>query len=408
MDRFHELYETLRTAKLRTAVTALSVAWGIFMLVVLLAAGAGIQNGAEHEFRDDATNSLWVYRGTTSIPFEGHKVGRFVKLTDEDYEAIQKNIDGVERITGRYYIQGQFTVSYKGKLSSFDVRACHPDHRFIENTEVIDGRFLNDIDLSERRKVAVIGPVAIERLFKGNDPLGEWINVNGTMYRVVGVFDDDGGEEEQSKIYIPITTAQMVYGGASQIHQIMFTIPEDADVEKSEAIAQETTRLLAGRHHFSPKDKRAVRVRNTVEEFQRIVALFERIRTFIWIVGIGTIVAGIVGVSNIMLISVRERTKEIGIRKALGATPWTIVSQILLESLVVTGTAGYLGLIAGLGLIELVRKHVPPSDFFRDPEVNLVVVGGATVLLVFSGLLAGYFPARIASKVNPIVALRAE
>lgn len=408
MDRFHELYATLRTAKLRTFVTALSVAWGIFMLVVLLAAGAGIQNGAEHEFRDDATNSLWVYRGTTSIPFEGHKVGRFVKLTDEDYDAIQKNIDGVQHITGRFYIQGQFTVAYKGSISSFDVRACHPDHRFIENTEIIDGRFLNDIDLTERRKVAVIGPVAIERLFKGADPLGEWINVNGTMYRVVGVFDDDGGEEEQSKIYIPIATAQMVYGGASQIHQIMFTIPEDTDVEQSEAIVQETTRLLAGRHHFSPNDKRAVRVRNTVEEFQRIVALFERIRTFIWIVGIGTIIAGIVGVSNIMLISVRERTKEIGIRKALGATPWTIVSQILLESLIVTGTAGYLGLVAGLGLIELVRKNVPPSDFFRDPEVNLAVVAGATVLLVFSGLLAGYFPARIASKVSPIVALRAE
>ncbi len=408
IEHLYELAETLRTAKLRTMVTALSVAWGIFMLVILLGAGSGIQNGAEHEFRDDATNSLWVYRGTTSIPFEGHEIGRPVRIDDDDYEAMKREIDGVERITGRYYIQGQFTVSYRGTVSSFDVRACHPDHRFIENTAIIDGRFINPLDIAERRKVAVIGPVAVQRLFKGKSPLGEWVDVNGTMYRVVGVFDDDGGEEEQSKIYIPITTAQMVYGGARQIHQIMFTIGGDAGVERSEAIAQDTRKLLARRHHFAPHDKAAVRVRNNVQEFQRIVMLFTRIRVFIWIVGFGTIVAGIVGVSNIMLISVRERTREIGIRKAIGATPWAIVSQIMLESLVVTGTSGYAGLCAGVGLIELVRAHVPPSDYFRNPEVNLGVVGGATVLLVFAGLLAGYFPARLAAKVNPIVALRAE
>jgi putative ABC transport system permease protein len=408
IEHLYELAETLRTAKLRTMVTALSVAWGIFMLVILLGAGSGIQNGAEHEFRDDATNSLWVYRGTTSIPFEGHEIGRPVRIDDDDYEAMKREIDGVERITGRYYIQGQFTVSYRGTVSSFDVRACHPDHRFIENTAIIDGRFIDPLDISERRKVAVIGPVAVQRLFKGKSPIGEWVDVNGTMYRVVGVFDDDGGEEEQSKIYIPISTAQMVYGGGRQIHQIMFTIGGDAGVAESEAVAEDTRKLLARRHHFAPHDKAAVRVRNNVQEFQRIVMLFTRIRVFIWIVGFGTIVAGIVGVSNIMLISVRERTREIGIRKAIGATPWAIVSQIMLESLVVTGTSGYAGLCAGVGLIELVRTHVPPSDYFRNPEVNLGVVAGATVLLVFAGLLAGYFPARLAAKVNPIVALRAE
>jgi len=408
LDRLRELYETLRTAKLRTAVTALSVAWGIFMLVVLLGAGAGIQNGAEHQFRDDATNAIWVFRGTTSMPFEGHKIGRQVRLTDEDYDAIQRNIEGVTHITGRFYLQGQFTVSYGKVVTSFDVRATHPGHRFLENTEITDGRFINELDLKERRKVVVIGPTAVERLFHGMDPIGEWISVKGMMYRVVGVFKDSGGESEDSTIYIPISTAQMVYGGASQIHQIMFTIDESSSVEQSTAIAEETKRMLAGRHHFSPKDKRAIRMRNTIEDFQRVLGLFERIRVFIWIVGVGTIVAGIVGVSNIMLISVRERTKEIGIRKALGATPWAIISQIMLESLIVTGVSGYTGLIAGVGLLELVRKHMPPSEFFRDPEVNLGVALGALALLVFSGLLAGYFPARLAAKVNPIVALRAE
>src|SRR5436190_8453291 len=143
-DRWQELVETLRAAKLRTAVTALSVAWGIFMLVILLGAGAGIQNGAEHEFRDDATNSVWIYRGTTSLPFQGHKVGAAVRLTDEDYDAIQRNVDGVEHITGRFYIQGQFTVSYRGTVSSFDVRACHPGHLYIENTIITSGRFIDE------------------------------------------------------------------------------------------------------------------------------------------------------------------------------------------------------------------------------------------------------------------------
>lgn len=407
IDPLVELYETLRTSKLRTAITAFSVAWGIFMLVILLGAGSGIENGAEHEFRDDATNSLWVYRGTTSLPFEGHKIGRNVQLTDDDYDAIQRNVAGVEHITGRFYLSGQFTVSYKGTVSSFDVRSCHPGHQFIENTIITSGRFINDLDLRDHRKVAVIGPVAVDRLFHKANPIGEWIDVHGTMYRVVGVFDDVGGEEEQSKIYIPITTAQMAYGGASQIHQIMFTIG-DATVPESESAVLETKRLLAGRHHFDPADKRAIFVRNNVDDFQRIVALFARIRAFIWIVGLGTIVAGIVGVSNIMLISVRERTKEIGIRKALGATPLRIITQILMESFVVTGTAGYLGLVAGLGALELVRAEVPPSDFFRDPEASFGVVVSATLVLVVSSLLAGYFPARLAARVNPIVALRAD
>lgn len=408
MDRLYELLETLRAAKLRTAVTALSVAWGIFMLVILLGAGTGIERGAENGFKDDATNAIWIYRGTTSLPFEGQKIGRNVALDDEDFEALRRNVEGVEHITGRFYIQGQFTVSYEGTVSSFDVRSCHPGHLFLENTIITDGRFINELDIVQRRKVAVIGPAAVDRLFhEKRDPIGEWINVNGTMYRVVGVFRDDGGEEEEAKIYIPITTAQMAYGRPQQIHQIMFTIG-DATSERAQAIQDQSVRLIAGKHHFSPKDKRALRVRNGVESFERVVTLFARIRFFIWIIGAGTIVAGIVGVSNIMLISVRERTKEIGIKKALGATPWTILSQIVMEALIVTGVSGYLGLLAGLGVIELVKANVPPSDFFRDPEANFTVVVTATLVLVFAGLLAGYFPARLAAKVNPIVALRAE
>jgi putative ABC transport system permease protein len=407
VDQWREILDTLRMSKLRTAATALSVAWGIFMLVILLGAGRGIEKGVDHNFRDDAVNSIWIYEGVTSKPFAGYGLGRSIKLDTGDYEALLANIDEVEHSTGRFYLTGEFTVRHEDKVSSFEVRACHPGHRHIENTSITRGRFINEVDVSERRKVTVIGPEVVELLFGKRDPLGEWIEVSGTPYRVVGIFFDDGDDREQRKIYIPITTAQTAYGGGERLHQIMFTIGE-ADAEESRAIAASVQRILAARHHFAEDDKRAVRVRNNVEEYERIASLFTSIRIFIWIVGIGTILAGIVGVSNIMLIAVRERTREIGIRKALGATPSTIVRQIVVESLVITGVSGYLGLSAGLGALELIDRFVPPSDFFRHPEANFAVVVGATVLLIVSGVLAGYFPARLAARINPVEALRAE
>jgi putative ABC transport system permease protein len=412
LDRWQEILETIRAGKLRTAATALSVAWGIFMLVILLGAGKGIQNGAEHSFRDDAVNSLWLYSGQTSIPHAGYGRHRQIRFTDDDYDALLATIPEIESISGRFYLSGEFTVKYGDTVSSFDVRACHPGHQFLENTAITHGRFLNDADLAERRKVAVIGPRVIELLFASSargrkDPIGEWIDIRGTPYRVVGTYHDTGGDRELSKIYVPITTARTAFGGGDRIHQLMFTV-QATDSESSLRMADQTRRLLAARHDFSVDDDKALRIRNNLEMAEQMTNLFGRIRIFIWIVGVGTIVAGIVGVSNIMLIAVRERTREIGIRKALGATPSMIVRQIVLESLVITGVSGYVGLFAGLGALELFNLYVPPTDYLRNPEANLWVVAGATALLVVSGLLAGYFPARLAARVQPVEALRAE
>ncbi|MEZ4441014.1 MAG: ABC transporter permease [Polyangiaceae bacterium] len=406
-DRWVELAETLRTSKLRTAATALAVAWGIFMLVILLGAGRGIRNGVENNFDDDAINSIWVYSGRTSKPFAGYGVGRSIRFRISDYDQILENIDRVEHSTARFYLSGQFTVRYGREVSSFEVRACHPGHRYIENTIITEGRFINEIDLRDRRKVAVIGPAVVERLFEHTPPVGEYIEISGTPYRVVGTFNDTGWESELSKIYVPITTAQTAYGGGDTVHQIMFTVG-DASAEESRAITEDVRRLLARRHGFAVDDKRAVGLRNSVERAETLENLFAGIDLFIWIVGIGTILAGIVGVSNIMLISVRERTREIGLRKALGATPRTIVSQIIMEALVITSVSGYLGLMAGLGLLEAAKVYVPKSDFFQNPEADLGVVVSATLLLIVSGVLAGYFPARLAAQVNPVEALRAE
>ena len=410
MDRWREIFEVLWAHKLRTFLTALSMAWGIFVLIFLLAAGKGLQNSIEYSFRDDAVNSLWIYPGRTALPHRGLNPGRRLEFTNEDHNVIYASIPGIEHITSRFYISEKYTISYQSRFAAFEVRACHPDHQFLENTTILKGRFLNDQDVLEKRKVAVIGPLVVESLFgkQGSiEPIGKYINVGGTLYRVIGVFDDSGGEQELSKIYVPISTAQMVYHGGQRVDQIMFTL-KDANAEKGVLAEANVRQLLAEHHRFSEKDQRAINVRNHLERFERVMQVFAWIRLFIWIVGLGTILAGIIGISNIMLISVRERTKEIGLRKALGATPQAILSQIMLESLTISITSGYCGLIAGLVLIELIRKYVPPNDYFRDPEADLGVVLIAFAALVIAGLLAGFFPARAAARVHPIVALRSE
>jgi putative ABC transport system permease protein len=407
LDQWQEIFDTIRRNKLRTALTALSVAWGILMLMLMLGAGTGLQNGAEHSFRDDAINSIWISSDRTSMPFEGHAVGRAIRFTNRDYDHIKDHLDGVEHITGRFYLRGSLIVSYEAKKSSFEVRSVHPGHLYLENTIMVTGRYLSDLDLEERRKVAVIGLPVAAFLFDRDEPLGEWIQINRIPYQVIGTFDDTGGEGELRKIYIPITTAQMAYGGQNRVDQIMFTVGDASEAE-SRVIEHDVRELLARRHHFSPDDKRALRVRNNLDNYGRINAIFIGIRLFVWLVGLGTILAGIVGVSNIMLISVRERTKEIGIRKALGATPRSIVGQIVQEAVFLTAVSGYLGMIAGIGIWELFNRYVPENDYIREPHVDMSVVIIATLVLVVSGALAGYFPARRAARVDPVVALRDE
>ena len=407
LDRWQEIFETLRRHKLRTFLTALSVAWGILMLIILLGAGTGLQNGVEYDFRDDAVNSIWLFPGKTSLPYEGHAVGRELQLTNEDYDQVKRLISGVEYITARYNIRGNL-VAYGNKKSSFDVRSTHPDHKYLENTLTIRGRFLDDLDITQHHKVAAIGVPVAEFLFGEDvDPLGKWIQIGGIPYQVVGLFEDTGGEGEMMKIYIPVSTAQLAYGGGDRIDQLMFTVG-DASVEKSKRIEEEVLALLSKKYHFSPEDKQALRIRNNVENFREMQQIFGGIRLFVWIVGIGTIIAGIVGVSNIMLIAVKERTREIGVRKAVGATPGSIIAMIVQESIFLTGVSGYLGLLSGVTLLELVNRYMPENDFVRDLQVDMRVAISATILMVIAGVLAGFFPAWRAARVDPVVALRDE
>jgi putative ABC transport system permease protein len=405
-DRWQEIWDTLVQNKLRTVLTMLAMSWGIFMLVVLLGLGRGLSNGVTSGFADDAVNSIWIFGGQTSVAHEGLPLGRRIQFDNRDVDATKKT-EGVEHLSGRFNWSGEQRVRVGDKVASFDVRAVHPGHLYLEKTEIVLGRFLNDADLEGRRKVAVVGIPVAEFLFDRRDVVGEWIEVGKIAFQVVGVFDDAGGEGELRKVYVPISTAQAAWGGSDKVAMMMFTVGE-AGVEESKRIAERVRGQLAEAHDFAATDPQATRVRNNVENFDRFQKIFRMIDIFIWLMGACTIVAGVVGVSNIMMIIVRERTKEIGVRKALGATPWNIVGTIIQEAVFLTAAAGYMGLVAGVGFLALVAKLVPSNDMFKNPEVDLGIAIAATCVLVAAGALAGFFPARAAARVNPIVALRDE
>lgn len=378
------------------------------MLILLLGAGQGLQNGVEYDFRDDAINSIWISTYRTSMPYKGLKPGRWLRMDMEDYDAIVKDVPHIEHATPRNTLWRENTITYKDKSGKFDVRCTYPGHRYIENTEVASGRFLNDRDIEDKRKVVSVGEKIVEELYSEDEnPIGTYLSINDIPFRVIGTFKDSGGEREMQKLYVPYSTANQTFNQRNRVHRMMLTTG-DATLEESEKMVTQIEGILAERLQFDPKDKGATRVNNSAKEYQQIMNLFTGIRLLVWFVGIGTLAAGIIGVSNIMLIIVKERTKEIGLRKALGATPWSIVSLIVQESIFITSIAGYCGLVAGVGLLELVNMAVGPegAGFFRQPEVDFNLAITATVLLVLAGALAGVLPAIRAANVNPIVALR--
>ncbi len=409
-DKWQEIFSSMRRHRLRTFLTALSVWWGIFMLVILLGMGNGLQNSVEHNFRDDAINSIWMYPGRTTKPYKGLPPGRYIRFTNDDYDLIKSKVPEVEFITGRYYLRGEYNVNYKNKSLSFDVRCVHPDHQVVENTIMTSGRFLNDMDIKEYRKVCAIGKIVAADFFKnGTEPIGEFLRIKGTDYKVVGVFRDEGHENEMRKIYLPVTTTQRVESANERLHQLMVTIG-NASVEESVNIENKIRNLLSERHKFSPDDEQAIYIRNGVESFQEFQTVFAFIKGFIWFVGIGSIIAGVIGVSNIMLIVVKDRTREIGIRKAMGATPFSIITMIMQEAVFLTSMAGYFGLLSGFGLIYalnyLIIENNIELEFFRNPEVDFVTVLTALVFLVICGAISGLIPAIQAVRINPVTAMK--
>jgi len=407
IDRWLEVFDTIRRNKLRTALTAISVAWGIFVLVFLLGLGRGLDNGLRANFAKDATNGVWINANKTSVAHGGYDVGRRIMFENSDYERA-KTVDGVEFISGQHFIGGNrwgasMMTKYGAKANTFELDAVYADSIRLQAHKMTQGRFLSAADIAQNRKSAVIGQTVAQFLFEDKAPIGEWITCGSTAFQVVGVFTDPGGAEEERRIYIPVSTAQLAFNGGEKLGQIQMTLGQ-AGPSEAQAVIDVIVGQLAERHKFDPTDTQAVRVHNNIEQFDRFKKLFWMISTFVIVIGLGTLAAGVVGVSNIMMIAVKERTKEIGVRKALGATPWSIVFMITQEAVFLTGVAGLLGLSAGVGVLGLLGKL--ENEFIVNPNIDLSMGVGAAAFLVFAGALAGYFPARAAAKVNPIHALR--
>ncbi len=407
IDRWEEIFSTIRKNKLRTFLTGFSVAWGIFMLIILLGSGQGLENGVRDQFESSAVNTLWVWGGETTMAYKGFKPGRDINFENTDYNDLHNNINGIEYMAGRTFVWGDNTISYKNEYGNFDIRSVHPDYGVIEKVRVLEGRFVNPFDVEDYQKVTVIGTDVRDALFKGKSPMGEYVNIKGVPFKVIGIFEDeDGRRGNQRTLYIPITTAQRVFIGRERVQTMAITV-ESREVEDSKRMEDEVRTRLAQRLRFDKADTQAMFIWNGVQEFKQFMDLFAAIRMFVWVIGVMTIIAGIVGVSNIMMIAVKERTKEIGIRKSLGATPSSIVLLIMQEAIFITALAGYIGLVLGVGLLELINPHIQ-TEFFRNPEVNLRVAITATLVLVLSGMLAGFIPARRAARIKPVEALRDE
>ncbi|HSZ24366.1 MAG TPA: ABC transporter permease [Cytophagaceae bacterium] len=411
LDKWQEIYLTMRKHMLRTVLTAFGVFWGIFMLVLLLGAGRGLENGVKSMFGNLAKNSMFVWGRKTAIPYKGIKAGKTVYFTNEDLKSIKKEIPEVLHLAGGTALTGDYIVSYKTNNGSFPVGGDMPEMNDVRGLLIPEGRFINQIDINEKRKVAVLGPRVVEVLFGKEDPIGKYIKIKGVFFQVVGVFyiDNAEGRNEVEKIYIPLSTLQHVFNAPNRISSFSLAPHEQYDPEEVE---KKVKLHLANRHKVSPEDRSAISAWNSGRESKRVQGLFTGITIFVWFVSVGTIIAGIVGVGNIMLIIVKERTKEIGIRKALGATPGSIISLIVQESIVITSVSGYIGLVAGVGILELIKYSMKASQvknpYFDNPEIDITIALIATVILVVTGALAGLFPAMRAASINPIEALKDE
>lgn len=401
IEKWNEILETLSKNKLRTFLTSFAVFWGIFMLVILLGAGNGLKNGVMNQFNTDAKNAIWIWGGRTNLAYKGLKPGRRIQLENSDLEFVER-IESADHTSARIAIRNA-TLTFNNVGGAFQIDGVNPGNQYIENCKIVKGRFINELDIKEYRKVTSIGMGIVNELYKEIEPIGTYINLNGIPFKVVGVYSEER-ENEQMRAYIPLSTGQRVFASANRVDNVQLTTG-DLSLDESLLLAENIREHLATNHVFDVEDRRAVNVNVDAENFQEVLNIMLGIRIFVLIIGAGTIVAGIVGVSNIMTIVIKERTKEIGVRKALGATPLSITGMVLQESIFITSIAGYFGLLAGIGLLEGLGPYIE-SDFFSHPEVDVNIAIGTTIVLVVAGALAGFFPARRAARIKPVVALR--
>jgi putative ABC transport system permease protein len=416
LDHWQEIWAALSKNRLRTLLTAFGVFWGILLLVLLLGSGNGLSNGALASMAGTAPNSVFLWGGRTSKPWAGLQAGRRIEFTDDDTTELRRRVRGIEAVAPRLQFggfRGSGNVTRGQHTASFNVSGDVPEIQAVRALAVRAGRFVDALDVAERRKVAVIGERVQEVLFGHEDPIGGAIDIKGVRFQVIGIQRSRGTSDDQQEVaqsvVVPFTTFQQALGATGKVHWFALVAQDGVSGKQVEDAA---LALLRSRHKVAPGDRRGIGSFNMQDEYLKVQGLFTGIRTLMWIVGLGTLAAGAIGVSNILLIVVRERTGEIGIRRAVGATPWSIRGQILFESVLLTAIAGLLGLVAGIWLLELAGSLVPATaddgrpTMFLAPGISPAAAAGALGVLVLAGVVAGLLPAQRALSISTVEALR--
>lgn len=407
-DTWKEIFETIQKNKLRTFLTGFTVALGIFIFVVLFGMGNGLNNTFTKFFGDDATNTLFVFPGRTTIPYKGYKANRRIEFENEDLDDIENNFSMLmEYVTPR--ISRNALVTYKEESDNYNTRAVGPAHQYAEKTIMMKGRYLNETDVLKRTKYAVIGRLVEKDLFKGEESIGEFIDVGGSVFKVVGVFQDDGGDNEERYIYIPFTTRQLIEKNNDKIDQIILAFRPEIGYAGAMAFENKLDKFMRSKKVISPEDPNGIFIRNVADQLKQNQQFANVLQIIISGIAFAVIISGIIGISNIMLFVVKERTKEIGIRKALGATPKKVTNSVLFESIFITTISGFFGMLVGIWVLNSIGGKTLEDDYFiTNPAINSITAVAATILLIVCGAIAGYVPARRAARIKPIVALRDE
>ena len=404
-DSWREIFDTIKKNKLRTFLSGFTVAMGIFIFIILFGFGNGLQNSFAKYFTDDKVNTIRIYPSSTSLPYKGYAANRRIEFTNQDLVEIKEHFKSkVKDIVVRN--TNFFQIKYKEKSNNYQVRAVSPGHKEAEMTIIMQGRYLNEGDITNRKKHAVIGRLVAQDLFNDKNPIGQYIFGSNHSWRVIGVFQDEGGDREERTLYVPYTAMQEIQKNNDKIEQMIVIYNPEMDYAESIILEKKLENFIKKKKFISPEDNRGVYISNTGEQLENSKNFEWLLQIVVSFIGIGTLIAGIIGISNIMVFVVKERTKEIGIRKAIGATPKSIIAMILHESIFITTISGYTGLIFAMITLKLIGNSLEEKYFISNPYIETGDAIWSTVILIFFGALAGYLPARKAAKIKPIIALR--
>lgn len=404
IDRWGEIFQSISKNKLRTFLGAFTVALGIFIFTVLFGMGNGLKNTFKEFFSDDATNTISIWPGRTTKPYKGFKEGRRIQFKNEDLELLKSEFaNRIEYITAR--ISKGVQARYKRESGSYTLRAVHPDNQFLENTIIEKGKFIDQGDVVNKKRVVVIGRLVKQDLFKNEPALGKFIELNGIVYRIVGIFSDSGGDNEERMMYAPYSTLQLIYKNTDEIDEINLSFNKKLGGSGAKKLVVDMRKLLKEKHTIAQNDTGGIRIRSVFDNYQQNMQFANMLQFIVLWIGIGTLFAGAIAIGNIMVFVVKERTKELGIRKALGATPKSIIALILQEAILITALAGYVGLLAAIFALNRMGNRL--EDYFiTNPQVNTSTIISATIILILVGAIAGFIPARRAAKIKPVVAMR--